>query len=208
MGKNSAQSDNLKTRWIMQVPVISTGHLTRWTFDEVSSSAHKLKLRADPPGLSFIPIEDGLLVSFAGETLINKLPADLRGCIQWAFAHGYQWLRFDCDGDTIAELPQYSWDESATLADDSREPPADSLEHDLWKDGDRNIPESICDGNGQVVLGLCKRCRRGEADLVEPCVPRKPCPSCGGSGRGGQSTTDGGEDDDCSACSATGTVAS
>jgi hypothetical protein len=45
-----------------------------------------------------------------------------------------------------------------------------ATKHDLYKDGDAGLPEAILDRNGQVVLGLCKRCRRGEADLVEPCV--------------------------------------
>jgi hypothetical protein len=31
--------------------------------------------------------------------------------------------------------------------------------HDLYKDGDENIPEVILDRNGQVVLSVCKICR-------------------------------------------------
>lgn len=45
--------------------------------------------------------------------------------------------------------------------------------HDLYKDGDAGLPSSILDANGQVVLGLCKRCGRGEVELSEPCVPRR-----------------------------------
>ena len=41
--------------------------------------------------------------------------------------------------------------------------------HVLYKDGDSYIPESIKDRNGQVVLGLCKKCGKGEADLAGPC---------------------------------------
>lgn len=43
-------------------------------------------------------------------------------------------------------------------------------EHILYKDGDKNIPTSIKDRNGEVVLDLCKVCGRGEAELAEPCV--------------------------------------
>jgi len=39
--------------------------------------------------------------------------------------------------------------------------------HTLYKDGDANIPDAILDGNGQVVLGLCKACNRGEVELLE-----------------------------------------
>lgn len=41
--------------------------------------------------------------------------------------------------------------------------------HDLYKTGDTEAPEVIKDGNGEVVLGLCKKCGRGEIELSEPC---------------------------------------
>lgn len=45
----------------------------------------------------------------------------------------------------------------------------DAAKHDLYGDTDKDRPDVICDRNGQVVLGLCKKCGRGEADLSEPC---------------------------------------
>ena len=44
------------------------------------------------------------------------------------------------------------------------------MEHDLYTDRDKDRPEIICDRNGQVVLGLCKRCGKAEAQLDEPCI--------------------------------------
>lgn len=41
--------------------------------------------------------------------------------------------------------------------------------HTLWQTGEEGCPEVICDRNGEVVLGLCKVCGRGECELVEPC---------------------------------------
>jgi len=41
--------------------------------------------------------------------------------------------------------------------------------HDLYTDSDKDRPDVICDSNGQVTLGLCKRCGRGEAELETPC---------------------------------------
>jgi hypothetical protein len=41
--------------------------------------------------------------------------------------------------------------------------------HDLYKTGDYDAPEVIKDDNGEVVLGLCRRCGRGEVELEEPC---------------------------------------
>lgn len=42
--------------------------------------------------------------------------------------------------------------------------------HDLYQDGDANVPDSIKDQNGHVALDLCKRCGRAEVDLDTPCV--------------------------------------
>lgn len=48
-----------------------------------------------------------------------------------------------------------------------------TTEHDLWKDGDKNIPTSISDRNGQVVLALCKICGGAESSLPTNCPGRK-----------------------------------
>lgn len=42
--------------------------------------------------------------------------------------------------------------------------------HDLYKTGDADAPNVIKDRNGEVVLGLCRRCGQAEADL-EPMCP-------------------------------------
>ena len=47
-----------------------------------------------------------------------------------------------------------------------------TYEHDLYTDEDADRPEVICDRNGQVVLGLCKKCGRAECELDQPCTPR------------------------------------
>jgi hypothetical protein len=41
--------------------------------------------------------------------------------------------------------------------------------HDLYKTGD-DAPDEIKDRNGEVVLGLCKRCGRAEIELSEYCI--------------------------------------
>lgn len=43
------------------------------------------------------------------------------------------------------------------------------MNHDFYTDADTNIPPSICDWNGQVVLALCKRCGKAEGDLTAEC---------------------------------------
>jgi len=44
--------------------------------------------------------------------------------------------------------------------------------HPLWETGEVGVPSAILDRNGEVVLGLCKVCGRGECELDEPCSPK------------------------------------
>jgi len=48
--------------------------------------------------------------------------------------------------------------------------------HDCYKTGDPGVPSSIIDLNGDVVLSLCKRCRKGESELSGPCDALNPIP--------------------------------
>jgi hypothetical protein len=41
--------------------------------------------------------------------------------------------------------------------------------HDLYKTGDADIPSEIQDRNGEVVLSLCKKCKKGEIELLDHC---------------------------------------
>jgi hypothetical protein len=41
--------------------------------------------------------------------------------------------------------------------------------HVLYETGDKDAPDCIKDRNGEVVLGLCRICGRGEIELEEPC---------------------------------------
>lgn len=50
-------------------------------------------------------------------------------------------------------------------------------QHDLYADGDADAPDCIKDRNGQIVLGLCKKCGKAECELTEPCPP-VPCSKC------------------------------
>jgi hypothetical protein len=42
-------------------------------------------------------------------------------------------------------------------------------EHLLYGRYDRDAPDQIRDNNGEVCLGLCRRCGRAESELSEPC---------------------------------------
>lgn len=46
------------------------------------------------------------------------------------------------------------------------------MKHDLYKPGDKDAPEQIRDRNGYVVLELCRRCGKAEAELTpNNCTP-------------------------------------
>lgn len=49
----------------------------------------------------------------------------------------------------------------------------DAQGHVLFTDEDNAAPKAIYDRNGNVVLGLCKLCGKGEAELSEPCPGKK-----------------------------------
>lgn len=44
--------------------------------------------------------------------------------------------------------------------------------HLLYETSDSDAPDCIKDRNGEVVLGLCKVCGKGESELSGPCVPK------------------------------------
>ena len=60
------------------------------------------------------------------------------------------------------------------VTDDLDAPDASPRSHQLYEKGDPGIPNSILDSNGDVVLGLCKVCGRGEQELDDHpvCTPR------------------------------------
>lgn len=87
----------------------------------------------------------------------------------WSKLPGYLIERYE--GETLTEeLLQRA---TAELA--APEAPAQAGDwasrHDLYTDADKDRPDVICDSNGSVTLGLCKRCGKGEAELDGPCVP-------------------------------------
>lgn len=45
----------------------------------------------------------------------------------------------------------------------------DNKSHVLYKNGEPDVPDCIKDRNGEVVLGLCRRCGAGEIELSGPC---------------------------------------
>lgn len=87
--------------WVMEVPVLSTAHLTLKVAEELS----KVVGGSTYYGAEVSPTRHGAYVScIARECHESMMPGCLVECINWAVDLGYNWIRFDADGDEIAEL--------------------------------------------------------------------------------------------------------
>ena len=47
------------------------------------------------------------------------------------------------------------------------------MKHELYSTGDKGVPSSIVDGNGEVTLALCKVCGGAESTLEKDCPGRR-----------------------------------
>ena len=47
---------------------------------------------------------------------------------------------------------------------------ASKNKHELYKTGDKYAPDQIKDRNGEVVLAMCKKCKRVEIELDNDCI--------------------------------------
>ncbi len=97
--------------WVMKAPVISTGHLTRATADELGCHPPQQDNAFD---VIAIPTGYGVMVHCKSASELAGAPPDLRRCGTWARKFGFDWLRFDADGDVVAELPWYEWEAEST----------------------------------------------------------------------------------------------
>ena len=85
-------------------------------------------------------------------------------------------------------MPAPDWQDRAAMIREGllRSETERRLTHDLYGTEDLDAPDSIKDSNGEVALGLCRRCRAGERELFEEsCNARLirrrhegPCETC------------------------------
>lgn len=97
----------MTVKWIMHVPVISTGHLTEETANTEITSDFE-----GPGGLYTLLTGNGFMCFFEEPHTdwgAPDFPEDMLRVAVWAEANGYEWVRFDADGDRIEELPWYEW---------------------------------------------------------------------------------------------------
>lgn len=101
------------------------------------------------------------------------------GCVYIDLPTGQvSWHYHERDADLFSHLGPYQgkWDGHDTPEKYRRLAALTAPAHDLYKTGDADAPDVIKDRNGEVVLGLCRRCNKGEVELDGPCVtaPARP----------------------------------
>jgi hypothetical protein len=99
------QPSNLETGYYC---VLTTAHLSTATaslLDEwcsAETSARPLNVASTVYGW-FVPARE------VDEPTQAKLPADLLAAINFARAHGFDHIQFDCDADSVEALPKHDW---------------------------------------------------------------------------------------------------
>lgn len=97
---------NNRKPWIMTVEVISTGHLTPDTRQELADTLNSDRLFDNiytvtfDTGWMFYNTEDP-------DFLEDDVSPDLLDVLRWAYDRGYEWVRVDSDADRVEGLPYY-----------------------------------------------------------------------------------------------------
>lgn len=86
--------------WIMNVPVLSTHHLTPETANT------EVKDFTGPGELFTVLFDEGFMVFVEHAP---DVPDDLMVVGKWARENGYSWVRFSGVGGTVKDLPVYEW---------------------------------------------------------------------------------------------------
>lgn len=90
--------------WVMKCPVLTTGHLT----GDVAAGLTEVLPGEDFHGLDVMIGAFGAMVRCVDEEeVLKSVPACLRTALAWAIAEGFDWVRFDAEGDQIGDLTVY-----------------------------------------------------------------------------------------------------
>lgn len=94
--------------WIMTVPVISTGHLTPATRQELDETLNSDRVFDNiytvtfDTGWMFYNTEDPEILEED-----DSVSPDLLDILRWAYERGYEWVRVDADAGPVEDLPYY-----------------------------------------------------------------------------------------------------
>lgn len=91
---------------VMHAPVISAAHLDKTTRIKLSEDRNAFDLYRfvyDHGVFVFASTEADLL----SRPNCEDIPTDLAECFRWAWQEGFEWIRFDTDGDVIGSIPLF-----------------------------------------------------------------------------------------------------
>lgn len=93
--------------WIMQVPVLSTSHITKQTNELLTRQGD------DNPWMHCAKYDQGYFISVPAASEfpsdVMAAPADLVEIWDWAREHNYAFVRVDVDGSICPDLTEYDW---------------------------------------------------------------------------------------------------
>lgn len=87
------------SKWMMDVPVLSTMHLRQGTYDYLNGSLEHGYVVAD--------YSEGMFLFVPEPDDVSVAPADLRALFAWARRYKYEWVRLDSIGVERDDLPTY-----------------------------------------------------------------------------------------------------
>ena len=102
--------------WEILVPVLSTAHIkpetSNWLKQHTRRGQAMVITVAEYPEGYFIGPLQGIDELGKAELRLTYfgVPEDLLNLLVWAARKGYYWVRLDCAGDTVEELPTFEWE--------------------------------------------------------------------------------------------------
>lgn len=89
------------SKWMMDVPVLSTMHLRKGTVDAISEASTEY-------GYPVAPYWGGLFIFVPVASHVGAIEQDdLRALFAWARRYKYEWVRLDSIGVERDDLPTY-----------------------------------------------------------------------------------------------------
>ena len=88
--------------WIMNIPVISTGHLTETTCNNLDQFKEQLL---------FAEYEHGVFIYIGDDeaNIVDDFPDDLKALMRFMQSQSFTWVRLDSVGDEIDDLQHWEW---------------------------------------------------------------------------------------------------
>lgn len=89
---------------IAKMLTLSTAHISEDVATALTFEPHTNKM-----GLSVYSLSEYGWLIYIPDYETNNVPECLKKCLEFAKNNGCDWLRLDCDGETVDELETFDW---------------------------------------------------------------------------------------------------